>query len=245
MRRFILTNKPGFDIKQAVENPSYEGSIIHVLDSDGTILDQVQWTPVTDFMYDPTPDPRYQKPYKIKMQTGEMVIPPMVPENSVTSGENPFIQLLYRFAKKQNRTIEDFIRHLTQEKKVLPDNKKSIGMVKAFISEMYDGDELGGLLIKRGDAYLAGVNIKAGRRMEKLHNGYNPFEYVIVNMAERKGTLSRDEIYSLLGFSGGMFQWARHDSTIDYYIKKLLKEGCLEKLGKDWFRYKKYPERMV
>jgi len=245
MRRFMLTNKPGYEIKQAVENPSYETSIIHVLDNDGTILDEVQWTPTTDYMFDPEPDPRYQKPYKIKMQTGEMIIPPMIPENSVTSKENPFIQLLYRFAKKQNRTIEDFIRHLTHEKKVLPDNQGSINIIKNFIREMYEGDELGGLLIKRGDAYLAGVDIKTGRRIIKLHNGYNPFEYVIINTAERKGTISRDEIYSLLSFSGKEYQWSRHDSTTDYYIKKLLKEGCLEKLGKDWFRYKKYPSRMV
>lgn len=196
-------------------------------------------------MYDPKPDPKYQKPYKIKMQTGEMVISPMIPENSVTSKENPFIQLLYRFAKKQNRTIEDFVRHLTQEKKVLPDDRDSINIVKNFIEEMYDGDELGGLLIRRRGAYIAGVNIKTGRRIIKLHNGYNPFEYVIINAAEHKGTVSRDEIYSLLSFSGTGYQWARNDSTIDYYIKRLLKEGCMVKLGKDWFRYKKYPDRMV
>ena len=196
-------------------------------------------------MYDPDPDPIYQKPYKIKMQTGEMVIPPIIPENSVTSGENPFIQLLYRFAKKQNRTVEDFVRHLTQEKKVLPNNKHSISVVKNFIEEMYDGDELGGLLIKRKGAYTAGVNIRTGRRVIKLNRGYNPFEYVIINASEHKGTISRGEIYGLLSFSGKGYQWARGDSTINYYIKKLLKEGCLDKFGKDWFRYKKYPERMV
>ena len=245
MRRFIITNKPGFDIKQAVENPSYESSIIHVLGSDGTVLDEIQWMPTTDYMYDPEPDPRYQKPYKIKMQSGETVIPPMIPDNSVTSNENPFIQLLYRFAKKQNRTVEDFVRHLTQEKKVLPNDKKSISIVKNFIEEMYEGDELGGLLIKRGDAYAAGVNIKMGRRLIKLQSGYNPFEHAIVNAAEHKGTISRDEIFNLLSFSGKGYQWSHCDSTINYYIKKLLKEGCLDKFGKDWFRFKKYPSRMV
>ena len=245
MRRFIITNKPGYDIKQAVENPSYESSIIHVLGNDGTVLDELQWMPTTDYMYDPEPDPKYQKPYKIKMQTGETVIPPMIPEGSITSNENPFVQLLYRFAKKQNRNIEDFVRHLTQEKKVLPNNKKSMNVVKKIIDEMYEGDELGGLLVRRGNAYLTGVNIRMGRRIIKIQSGYNPFEYAIVNASEHKGTISRDEIFNLLSFSGKGYQWARHDATINCYIKRLLKQGCIEKFGKDWFRYKKYPDRMV
>lgn len=245
MRRFVLSNKPGYDIKQAVENPSYEISIINVVDNDGTILDQIQWTPTTDYMYDPQPDPTYQKPYKIKMQTGEMVIPPIVPEDMLTSGENPFVQLLYRYAKKQNRKFEDFVRHITQEKKLLPKNPTSIQLIKNIIDEMYEGEEIGGLLIKRGDSYTKGVDIKHGRRLIKLHNGIDPFEHAILDRADKLGTISLDELNKLLSFSGNMYQWARYDSTIDYYIKKLLKQGNIERFGKDWFRFKKYPDRMV
>lgn len=231
-------------MKQAVENPSFNRSIIQVLEPDGTILDEIQWTPVTHHMYNPQPDPRYQQPFKIKMETGEMVIPPMVPENSVTSDENPFVQLIYVFVKKQPRSIEDITRHLIHEKKVLPDTVFSKKKIAVFVKEMYAGNELAGLLIKRGDSYLAGISLKLGRRIIPLHSGYDPFEYEIISYAERKGIVSRNEIYQLLSISGTRYKWARYDGTITYYIEKLLTQGNLIPVGDDWYRYKKYPERM-
>jgi len=245
MRRFMLTNKVGFDLKDAVENPSFRKSIIQVLDNDGTILDEIPWTSVTHYMYDPDPDPHYQKPHKIKMASGEMMIPPIIPDNSVTSGENPFVQIIYRFCQKQPRRKEDIIRHLIHDKKVLSDNTISIQIVESIIAEMYEGPDLGGLLIKRGDSFLSGTKIKTGRRIVTLISGYDPFEYEILNLAERNGTISRDEIFDLLSISGKRLKWARYDTTINYYIEKLLKQGCIVKFGKDWYRYKKHPERMT
>jgi len=245
MRRFMLTNKPGFDLKEAVENPSFEKSVIQVIDNDGTILDEIQWTPVTDYMYSPKPTPSYMRPHKIKMETGEIQIPPIIPENTVTSGENPFIQIIYRFTNKQERKFEDIYRHLTQEKKVLSDNKKSIYFIEFLIDEMFEGDELGGLLIARGDSYITGVKLKIGRTIIPLHAGYDPFEYAIMNYSEKKGTVSRDELHELLSMSGNRYKWARYDKTIEYYINKLLKQKNIKKFGKDWYRYIKYPERMT
>lgn len=245
MRRFMLTNKVGFDLKSAVENPSYRTSVIQVLDNDGTILDEIPWTPVTDYMYSPQPDPHYQRPFKIRMASGEMEIPPIIPENSVTSGENPFVQIIYRFCNKQPRTIEDISRHLIHEKKVLADNMTSIQIVESLVKEMWEGDDISGLLIKRNGNYVVGVKLKIGARVISLHNGYDPFEYEILSLAEHHGTVSRDEIFDLLSFTRKRLQWARYDTTIDYYIDKLLKSGCITKFGKDWYRYKKYPERMT
>jgi len=245
MRRFILTNKPGFDLKNAVENPSFRSSVIHVVDNDGTILEVIPWTPLTDYMYNPSPHPSYQRPHKIKMVTGEMEIPTIVPENSVTSDENPFVQLIYRFSQKQPRSFEDIYRHLVHEKKVLADTKPSLNIIRNLIQEMYEGDTLGGLLIKRGDSFITGIKIKTGFKIIPLHIGYDPFEYEILKLAEHKGTISRDEIFNLLSMSGKQLRWAYYDTTIEYYIKKLLKQGNLIEFGKDWFRYRNYPERMT
>jgi len=177
MRRFLLTNKIGFDLKSAVENPSLRSSVIQVIDNDGTIIDEIPWTPITNYMYDPQPDPRYQRPFKVKTSTGIIDIPPVIPENTVTSEENPFVQLIYRFCSGKDRKIEEIIRHLTHEKKVLPDNKFSINVIKNIVSEMYTGMDLGSLLIKKGHNYVIGTKIKMGRHLITLHSGYDPFEY--------------------------------------------------------------------
>ena len=239
-----MTNKPGFDLKLAVENPSFMRSIIQAIGLDGTIINEIPWTPTTHHMYNPQPDPRHQQPYKIKLETGEIEIPSIIPEDSVTTGENPFIQLIHRFVKKQSRISEDITRHLLHEKKVLADDKFSKKKIEVFVNEMYSGPELAGLLIRRGDEYLAGLSLKTGRRIIKLNLGYDPFEYEIISFAERKGTISRNEIYQLLSVSGNRYKWARSDGTVTYYIDKLLEQENIIQVGEDWYRYKNYPKRM-
>ncbi|MBS3748153.1 MAG: hypothetical protein KGY67_00450 [Candidatus Thermoplasmatota archaeon] len=245
MRQFMLTNKPGFDMKTAIENPSFRHSIIKVLDADGTVLDELPWHPVTDYMYEPIPDPRYRKPHIVHMQSGELNVNPSIPENHVTSGENPYVQLIYNYTKKDSHTIEEIIRHLINDKKVLSDTNESRIIVKKLVVEMFKGETLGGLLIKRGNNYIAGVDIKLGRRLIPIHHGYNMYEYEILTLAKQKGTVSRDELFSLLSYSGDKYQWVRNDKTISFYLNKLLKKNCLVKMGDDWFRFNHYPERKM
>jgi hypothetical protein len=241
----MLTNKIGFDLKNAIENPSYRTSVIQVLDNDGTILDEIPWTPVTDYMYNPKPDSRYQRPFKVKMASGELEIPPILPENTVTTDENPFVQLIYHFTSKQSRSLEEIVRHLIHDKKVLVDNHVSIEMIKKIVYEMYEGEDIGGLLIKKTGRYISGVKLRYGKSFISIYSGYDPFEYQIMNYLEHKNTVSRDEIFDLLSISGSRLKWARYDTTIDFYIKKLLLQGCITKFGKDWYRFKRYPERMT
>jgi hypothetical protein len=245
MRRFMLTNKVGYDLKNAVENPDFSCSEIHVLDNDGTLLDVIPWTPTTDYMYDPKPDPRYQKPFIAHMESGEVRLNPMIPENHVASGENPYVQLIYNFTKKTSHTYEEICRHIINEKNVLSDDRPSRLMIKSLINEMFDGDVLGGLLIKRGSSYHAGVDIKLGQSLRRLHSGYNIFEYETINYIKNNGTVSKDEIYSLLSYSSNRLRWIRNDSTVEYIIKKLLKQKNIIKMGENWYRFLKLPERMM
>ena len=52
MRRFILTNQPGYDLRDAIENPSFDKSEIVVLDNSGIEIDRIPVTPLTLYMYD-------------------------------------------------------------------------------------------------------------------------------------------------------------------------------------------------
>ena len=237
MRRFILTNQLGHNLRDAIENPSFEKSIIVVLDNSGVEIERIPVTPLTLYMYSPEPDPRYQKPQKIVTVSGEIEIPTIIPEDTVTTGENPFIQVIYRFVKRrEGATLEDIVRHITKEKRILPANDYGIKRVEAIVSEMHNGAVLGGLLVKKGNTYMPGVKVKTGRNLIRLYAGHDPFEYQIVKYLEDRGTASREEIHS---FIMDRLKWARNSKTVEFYISKLLKQGNIRQIGRDWFEFQK------
>ena len=163
LRRFYLTNKPGASLHNAIENPDYAHSQILEVDSDGTILGYIPLLPDTEYMYKPEPDPEYHRPQYVVTTEGELEIPRIIPEDKLTVGENPFVQLIYRYAKRVgNTTEEDIIRHLVKEKRVIRPDKYSIKRLKAYIHEMHKGKTLGGLLIKQEDRYVVGLKIALG-----------------------------------------------------------------------------------
>jgi len=237
MRRYILTNQPGYDLRDAIENPSFEKSVIVVLDNSGVEIEQIPVTPLTLYMYEPEPDPRYQKPQKIVTTSGEIEIPTFIPEDMVTTGENPFIQVIYRFVKRRDgATLEDIVRHITKERRILPNNDYGIRRVEAMVREMHNGAVMGGLLVKKGNMYMAGVPLKTGRNLIRLYSGYDPFEYQIMQYVENKGTASREEIHSIIM---DRLKWARNSKLVEFYIKKLTKQGNIKRISKDWFEYRK------
>jgi len=234
--KYILTNKVGYDLREAIENPTFENAEIVVLDPAGIEIDRIPVTPLTLYMYNPEPDPRYQKPEKIVTLEGEIEIPTLIPEDSVTTGENPFIQIIYRFVKRrETASLEDIVRHITTEKKLLPNNDYGIGRVISMVKQMHDG-VLGGLLIKKGNLYMTGMKLKTGRRLIKIYPGYDPFEYYIIDYFSTKGTASKGEIHT---FIMDDLKWARQGKLVDFYLKKLEKQGNIKRIGKEWYAFQK------
>lgn len=239
-RKFYITNKPGANLHQAVENPAYERSQILEIDSDGTILGRLPVLPDTEYMYSPTPDPLYDKPQYVVTPEGELEIPRIIPEDKVAAGENPFVQLIYRFVKRAGSvTEEDILRHMVKEKRVIRANKQGFKRLRAYVAEMHKGRVLGGLLLIQEQRFVVGLKLSLGRHLLDFITGYDPFEYHIIKYAENKGVVSRDEIHRYLL---DKLKWARSGKTVEYYIDKLLKEKCLKFVGKNWFEFKRYPE---
>lgn len=223
-----------------MENPDYGHSQILEVDLDGTILGRLPVLPDTEYMYKPEPDPEYNRPQYVVTSEGEVEIPRMVPEDKLTVGENPFVQLIYRYAKRVgNTTEEDIIRHMVKEKRVVRPDKYGIKRLKAYIYEMHKGKTLGGLLILQEDRYVVGLKIALGKHLVDFVTGYDPFEYHIMRYFENKGVASRDEIHRLMLDS---MKWARTGRTVEYYIERLLKQKCIKFVGKNWFEYKEFPE---
>jgi len=193
-------------------------------------------------MYNPEPDPRYQKPEKIVTLEGEIEIPTLIPDDMVATGENPFVQIIYRFVKRrETASLEDIVRHITSERKMLPHNQYGISRVTSVVNHMHDG-ALGGLLVKKGNLYAAGVRLKTGRRLVRIYSGYDPFEYQMMRYFENKGVVSREEIHNLIMDE---LKWARNGKLVEFYLKKLEKQGNIRKISRDWFEFKKSLEPLA
>jgi len=239
-RRFFLTNKPGASLHNAIENPDYGISQILEVDSDGTIIGRLPLLPDTEYMYKPEPDPEYNRPQYVVTAEGEVEIPRFVPEDKLTIGENPFVQLIYRYVKRiGNATEEDIIRHMVKEKRVVRPDRHGIKRLKAYIREMHKGKILGGLLLIQEDRYVAGLKLALGRQLVDFVTGYDPIEYHMMRYVENKGVVSRDEWHRLML---DRMKWARTGKTVEYYIDKLLKSKCIKLVGKNWFEFKIFPE---
>jgi len=239
-RKFYTTKKPGANLHQAVENPEYGRSQILEVDSDGTVLGRLPYLPDTEYMYAPVPDPAYDKPQYVVTTEGELEIPRIIPEDKITVGENPFIQLIYRYVKRAGgATEEDIIRHMVKEKRVIRPDKRGLKRLKAYVAEMHKGKTLGGLLLVQDNRFVVGLKLSLGKHLLDFVTGYDPFEYHIMKYAENKGVVSRDEIHRYLL---DKLKWARTGKVVEHYIEKLLKEKCLKFVGKNWFEFKRFPE---
>lgn len=236
MRRFILTAKPGCDLVTAIENPDYSHSEILEIDSDGTIIGHLPYLPDTEYMYNPEPDPMYQKPQKVITSQGEMEIPTIVSEDSIAIGENPFVQLIYRYVKKNGPVSqEEIIRYMTQEKRHLPHNKNGIKRVKSYIVHMHE-KSLSGLLIKTKEGYHAGLDLVTAKQSVEVPVGYDPVEYQMMRIIENKSPVSRDEIHRFLT---DRLKWIRNTNTIEWYIKNLLNKGNIREVSENWYEFVK------
>lgn len=239
-RKFFITNKPGASLHQAVENPDYGISQILEVDSDGTVIGRLPVLPDTEFMYAPTPDPSYGRPQYVVTSEGEVEIPRIIPEDKLTTGENPFVQLIYRYVKRAGgATEEDIIRYMVKEKRVIRADKRGLSRLRGYVAEMHKGKTLGGLLLIQDQRFVVGLKISLGRHLLDFVTGYDPFEYHIMKFAENSGVVSRDEIHRYLI---DRLKWARTGKVVEFYIDKLLRESCLKFVGKNWFEYRRHPE---
>lgn len=249
-RKFLITNKPGADLHYAVEASNYNDSVILEIDSDGLIIGHLPLLPDTEYMYKPEPDPEYNRPQKIVTAEGEVEIPVMVPEGKLAVGENPFIQIIYRYVKRTGvATGEDIIRHIMTEKRYLPKDRYGVKRIQKYISQMCVAKTprekeqgfgvLGGLLFRQEGGYSVGMNLQTGRHLVDVYTGYDPFEYHMARYVENKGVVSRDELHRLML---DRMKWARKGTTVEYYIKKLQSEKCIVVVAANWFEYRKFPD---
>ena len=229
----------------SVENPDYDHSRIIETDNDGTILSFLPYLNDTDYMFSPEPDPNYNRPQKVITPEGEMLLPAFIPEGKVATGENVFVQMIYRYVKKLgSATEEDIIRHMTQEKRFIPRTSFGVRLVRYYIFHMHKG-KLRGLIIQQHEPtistkgkkskekrFYTGVELKIGRQLLDIIPGYDPYEYHICRFIENKGLTNRDEIHR---YVIDRLKWARGTTIVERYIKTLLKKKSRLLCTNTWF----------
>lgn len=235
-RQFILTAKPGSDLISAVENPDYSTSEIIEVDTDGTIIGHLPYLPDTEHMYNPEPDPMYNKPQKVITSEGEVEIPVLISDDRIAIGENPFVQLIYRYVKKNAPVSkEEIIRYMTKEKRYLANDRDGVKRIASYITHMHE-KSLGGLLVKTKDGFHTGLELETGRQTVAIKTGYDPIEHQLMSFIENRTPVSRDEIHR---FISDRLKWVRNTKTIEIYIKKLIGKGNIRAVSENWFEFKK------
>jgi len=232
MPEFIKTNRPGYALEEAMERTNKENAIIVRYES-GLRKEYIEWNPLTEHIYHPKVDPRYYRNKTLVMRAGEEVIEKEVPADMLTAGMNPFIQIIYKVVHRGGITSkEDIIRSLLNEERVFPASEKhSLRIIEGILEYMNENEYY---LLKHGEKLKVGFELPKSYHLVQYKRGYDPFEYQIMDLAESRGMVSRDEVYSYII---EYLEWMKSVSKIDMYLERLLKSGNLKKIQKNYFQF--------
>ena len=244
MLEYIQTNRKGFLLEDAIENPTRKNAVI-VEYRNGYRSTRYPYNQTTKHIFQPKPDPRYRRGERLVGRTEEQDIEKPMPPDVLVSGVNPFFQIVYRVVKRGGITsIEDIVRALLREERVFPsDDPYSIETIIEIVDYMNRGQK-DKKKDKKGPFYLllhagkvkTGFELPKGGYHVEYKKGYDPFEYHIMKFAESKGEISREEIYKYISEYLG---WLKTLTLIDEIIDRLLEKGNLEQIQKNYFRFVK------
>jgi hypothetical protein len=221
MPEYILHQKPGHAIEEAVGNPDFDNAEILVY--AGGVLERV--LPVN---YDtlnrlrPVPPPSYMQREKVM---GEYVLDKPIAPNHFIVGINPHVQAIYSTVREAGTsTLEDIYKSLAKDYRILPDN--SLGM--AIVKDLIDGMNRDGFLVKikkRSGVVLYGPGLapRGKHHLVDFLPGFDPIEYQIVWYVEVKGMASRADIHEYILHR---LEWLKSPSELDWYINRLAPKGA-------------------
>jgi len=231
---YILTNKPGFLLEDAIENPTSKNAVI-IEYENGMRSGYRPYNRQTKHIFRPKPDPKYRRKERLVGRTEEQDIEKPTPPNMLVSGVNPFFQIIYRVIKRGGITsIEDIVRALLREERVFSsEDEDSRETIEAIVEYMNTKHYY--ILLHAGKV-KTGFELPKGGYLIEYKKGYDPFEYHIMRFAENKGEISREEIYKYVTEYLG---WLKTLTLIDEIIDRLMEKGNLIQIQKNYFRFVK------
>ncbi len=234
MLEYIWSNKPGFLIEDAIENPTSRNAVI-IEYENGLRSGYTPYSLQTKHIFQPKPDPRYRRRERLVGRTEEQDIIKTTPPDMLSSGVNPFFQIIYRVVQRGGITsVEDIVRALLKEERVFPSaDEDSIETIEKIVAHMNKKHYY--ILLHAGKV-KTGFELPKGGYLVEYKKGYDPFEYHIMRFAENKGEISREEIYKYISEYLG---WLKTLTLIDEVIDRLMEKGNLIQIQKNYFRFVK------
>ena len=186
MPEYIKTNRIGYSLESAIERTTPDNAQI-VKYSRGLRKEYIEWNPMTEQIFSPKIDPRYFRQKKLVMRAGEQVIGKDIPEDMLTAGMNPFIQIIYKIVKRGGITSrEDIARALINEERVFSaSDKKTIDIIEGILDFMNKNNYY---LLLHDNSLKLGFELPKSYHLVKYTRGYDPFEYHIMQMADLQVT---------------------------------------------------------
>lgn len=228
-REFILRNRPGYDLREAVENPTFENALIFEYEK-GYLKAIHPVTPTTLYMYKPVPPPEYYRDERI----GKTIIPKYLPDGYFASGASPFVQAIVRVVEGTALTFPEIYQRLLSYR-IFPDSgswKKRIKWLVKWMSGKVS--YLTYYKEKRKTYFRVGVGLSLRPPVVSYRGGVDPIDDQISSFVEDSGSASyleiREHIMDRLG-------WLESPSYLDESLQLLVKNGYLEKVGEDVYRH--------
>jgi hypothetical protein len=238
MGEYIKTNRMGYTLEDAIERSSkYNAQILKY--ESGLRKAYIEWNPLTEQMFKPLPDPRYFKKKTVVMKSGEEVLGKELPPDMLTAGINPFIQIIFKIVQRGSITSkEDIVRSLINEERVFQSfDKNTVLIIEGILEYMNKPEEDGGggyFLLRHHGKMKIGFELPKTYHLVEYRKGYDPFEYHIMRFAEARGIVSRDELYEYII---EYLAWMKSVSKVDTYIDRLVKNGNLRRIQRNFFKF--------
>lgn len=170
----------------------------------------------------------------------EHVIERDIYEKTFRSGCNPFKQAVMIIVdERQPITVEDTVRAILEEWKILKNNSKNREWLRKLIAWMTREQYL---------VYQDGILKEGIRRLPlgairiPIKVGYNPILNEMLHAIKMKGTLTKKNLASYMITE---LNWIENDPVtgksamdlLDYYLKYLLKNGYIEEVKEDTYKF--------
>jgi len=233
MAEAILIPRPGYSLKEAVENPNEENAVIYVYEH-GRIIDILPATRASLYLYKPKPPPEYYK----KETVEGIPIAKEFPEKFFGVGSSPFVQAMYKKATLyRSVTLLKLYKTLVDEYRILPAGRKTLITVKKLLD--WHDKNTGYIVKTRQKTYIAGMPPPVEIPLIPFTPGMNPIEEQICKLAESQHFATFDDFVKLLLHE---LRWLTDTSYLRSSLQKLVKEGCLRIFAPNVYEFLKYPK---
>lgn len=231
---YLLVPEEGVHPSVVDEHATTQNS--HIVEYSGTrYLNRYESTPGVLAALDPMRPRDYMQKEIIISGEGEQKAWTPLPEGKLGTGENPFIQLIYRTVMMAGASdFDDIIQSLAQNYRVMTINSWTISKVRDLIAEM---NERALLLIKDGK-YQIGLRFDYVGLVD-FKEGYDPRFYQVSKLIQANTTASYKQIHERLFVE---LQWTDEEKNIRKLIKAWVKLGYIEEDAPGWYRLKNMPE---